>query len=83
MQFLLIVVISLVVLGIIAAIASYGSTDDPIVQKEGDCASCTSKEDCKLKDLKEEIIKKQEARGKKQEARGKKQEVRGVRSSLP
>ena len=77
MQFLLIVVISLVVLGIIAAIASYGSTDDPIVQKEGDCASCTSKTECKLKDLKEEIIKKQEARGKKQETRGKKQEARG------
>ena len=55
MQFLLIVVISLVVLGIIAAIASIGSTDEPIVQKEGDCASCTSKSDCKLKELKEEI----------------------------
>ena len=53
MQFLLIVVISLVVLGIIAAIASIGSTDDPIVQKEGDCASCTSQADCKLKELKE------------------------------
>ena len=66
MQFLLIVVISLVVLGIIAAIASYGSTDDPIVQKEGDCASC-SNTDCKLKDLKEEIKEKQEARSKKQE----------------
>lgn len=54
MQFLLIVVISLVVLGIVAAIASYGSTDDPIVQKEGDCASCSSRTECKLKDLKEE-----------------------------
>ncbi len=54
MQFLLIVVISLVVLGIIAAIASIGSTDEPIVQKEGDCASCTSKTECKLKELKEE-----------------------------
>ena len=60
MQFLLIVVISLVVLGIIAAIASIGSTDDPIVQKEGDCASCTSKTDCKLKDLKEEVRRKKE-----------------------
>ena len=55
MQFLLIVVISLVVLGIIAAIASIGSTDEPIVQKEGDCASCTSSTDCKLKELKEDI----------------------------
>ena len=60
MQFLLIVVISLVVLGIIAAIASIGSTDDPIVQKEGDCASCTSSTDCKLKDLKEEVRRKKE-----------------------
>lgn len=60
MQFLLIVVISLVVLGIIAAIASIGSTDEPIVQKEGDCASCTSSTDCKLKDLKEDIRKKRE-----------------------
>ena len=60
MQFLLIVVISLVVLGIIAAIASIGSTDDPIVQKEGDCASCTSKTECKLADLKEEVRRKRE-----------------------
>ena len=43
MQFLLIVVISLVVLGAVAALFSIGSTDEPIVQKEGDCASCTSK----------------------------------------
>ena len=54
MQFLLIVVISLVALGAIAALSSIGSTDEPIVQKEGDCASCTSKTDCKLKELKEE-----------------------------
>ena len=53
MQFLLIVVISLVVLGIIAAIASRGSTDEPIVQKEGDCGSCSSRAECKLADLKD------------------------------
>ncbi len=51
MQFLLIVVISLVVLGIIAAIASIGSTDEPIVTKEGDCSSCTSRSECKLADI--------------------------------
>jgi tetratricopeptide (TPR) repeat protein len=51
MQFLLIVVISLVVLGIIAAIASIGSTDEPIVTKEGDCASCSSRSECKLADI--------------------------------
>ena len=53
MQFLLIVVISLVVLGAIAAIASIGSTDEPIVTKEGDCASCSSRSECKLAELKE------------------------------
>ena len=79
MQFLLIVVISLVVLGIIAAIASIGSTDEPIVQKEGDCASCTSKTDCKLKELKEKSEKLKEESGKKQEARSKKQEECGER----
>ena len=51
MQFLLIVVISLVVLGAIAAIASIGSTDEPIVTKEGDCASCSSRSECKLADI--------------------------------
>ena len=61
MQFLLIVVISLVVLGIIAAIASRGSTDEPIVQKEGDCGSCSSRAECKLADLKEDVRKKRDA----------------------
>ena len=60
MQFLLIVVISLVVLGAVAALFSIGSTDEPIVQKEGDCASCTSKTDCKLAELKEEVRKNKE-----------------------
>ena len=60
MQFLLIVVISLVVLGAIAALFSIGSTDEPIVQREGDCASCTSKTDCKLAELKEEVRKNKE-----------------------
>ena len=69
MQFLLIVVISLVVLGAIAALFSIGGKDEPIVQKEGDCASCTSRSECKLVELKE-----QGARSKGQEARGKRQE---------
>ena len=60
MQFLLIVVISLAVLGAIAAIASIGSTDEPIVSKEGECSSCSSRVDCKLADLKEEVRKKKE-----------------------
>ena len=57
MSFLLIVVISLVVLGAIAAIASIGDKDEPIVQKEGDCGSCSSRAECKLADLKEDIRK--------------------------
>ena len=73
MQFLLIVVISLVVLGAIAALFSIGGKDEPIVQKEGDCASCTSRSECKLVELKE-----QGARSKGQEARGKRQEARGM-----
>ncbi len=51
MDFLLIVVISLVVLGAVAALFSIGGKDEPIVQKEGDCASCSSRSDCKLADV--------------------------------
>ena len=51
MQFLLIVVISLVALGAVAAIFSIGGKDEPIVQKEGDCASCSSRSECKLADI--------------------------------
>ena len=38
MNFLLIVIISLVALGIIAAIFSLGGKDEPIVKGEGECA---------------------------------------------
>ena len=70
MQFLLIVVISLVVLGAIAALFSIGGKDEPIVTKEGDCASCTSRSECKLAELKEEGRRKREdVRGKKEEGR--------------
>ena len=51
MSFLLIVVISLVALGAVAAVFSIGDKDEPIVQKEGDCASCTSRSECKLADV--------------------------------
>ena len=53
MDFLLIVVISLVVLGTVAALLSLGGKDEPIVQKEGDCSSCSSRSECKLVELKE------------------------------
>ena len=73
MQFLLIVVISLVALGAIAAIFSIGGKDEPIVTKEGDCASCSSRTECKLAELKEEGRRKREEGGCKTE---------GLKSSL-
>lgn len=51
MSFALIVIGSLVALGMIAALLSRGSGDEPIVQKEGDCGSCGSRAECKLADL--------------------------------
>ena len=56
MQFLLIVIVSLVALGAVAAIFSIGDKDEPVVTKEGDCASCSSKVsgDCKIACLMEE-----------------------------
>ena len=60
MQFLLIVIIALVALGAVAALFSIGGKDEPIVQKEGDCASCSSRVDCKLSDLKDDMRRRQE-----------------------
>ena len=60
MQFLLIVIISLVALGAVAALFSIGGKDEPIVTKEGDCASCSSRSECKLVELKEEGRRKKE-----------------------
>ena len=54
MQFLLIVIIALVALGAVAALFSIGGKDEPIVTKEGDCASCSSRSECKLAEVVEE-----------------------------
>ena len=51
MDFLLIVIIALVALGVIAAIFSIGGKDEPIVQQKDDCSSCSSRAECKLADL--------------------------------
>ena len=51
MSFFLIVVISLVVLGVVAAVSSMGGPDEPIRQPDNGCSSCTSRGDCKLADL--------------------------------
>lgn len=63
MQFALICIGSIVVLGIIAALASMltkGGTDEPIVEAH-DCASCSSKVsgDCKIACLLEEKKRKE------------------------
>ena len=50
MDFLFIVIGLLVLLGIVAAILSRGD-DEPVVQKESDCGSCSSRAECKLADL--------------------------------
>lgn len=60
MSFLLIVILSLVALGVVAAVLSAGSTDEPIVKAEGDCSSCSSRDDgsCKIACLMDEAKKK-------------------------
>lgn len=52
MNFILIVIGALAVLGIVAALASRGGDDEVVVAAEG-CAGCTGKEDCKLAELME------------------------------
>jgi hypothetical protein len=55
MSFILICIASIAVLGIIAALASVGGNDDPIVQGN-DCGNCASYADgsCKIACLMEE-----------------------------
>ena len=60
MTFALIIIGSIILLGIIAALLSWGDKDEPIVTKEGDCASCTSRTDCKLAELKDDVRRKKE-----------------------
>ena len=51
MSFALIAILSIVALGVIAAIFSVGSKDEPVRQAEGDCGTCSSRSECKLADL--------------------------------
>ena len=51
MTFVWITLGSLAVLGVIAALASWGDTDAPVVSAEGDCSSCSGRDDCKLAGL--------------------------------
>ena len=60
MSFFLICLTAILVLGAVAAIASWGDTDDPVVQGD-DCATCSSKADgtCKIACLMEEKKKRE------------------------
>ena len=62
MTFALIIIGSIVALGVIAALLSWGDKDEPIIKSEGDCGSCSSRAECKLADLKEEGKRKREER---------------------
>ncbi len=55
MSFALICIASILVLGLLVAIGSFGSADEPIVEAH-DCSTCTSKDDgsCKIACLMEE-----------------------------
>lgn len=55
MSFFLLCIIAIIALGAVAAVASWGDTDAPIVEGE-DCATCSSKADgsCKIACLMEE-----------------------------
>ena len=64
MSFLLIVVIALVALGVVAAIFSIGGEDEPVHQPADGCASCSSRSECKLAEMKEEGRRKREEKEK-------------------
>ncbi|MBQ7419385.1 MAG: tetratricopeptide repeat protein [Prevotella sp.] len=51
MEFALIIIGSIIILGIIAALCSWGDNDEPVVKDDGNCTSCSSRTDCKLADL--------------------------------
>ena len=62
MSFLLIVIISLIVLGVVAAIFSGGDNEPVQPEEDGNCTSCSSRSECKLAELKEKGQKRKEER---------------------
>jgi hypothetical protein len=48
MQFIIISITALVLLGVVAALTSLGTKDETIVKAEGDCSSCTGRDECKI-----------------------------------
>ena len=59
MSFLIITIASLLVLGLIAALASRGDNDEIVVSDN--CAGCTSRTECKLA----EMVEKKHGKGNK------------------
>ena len=59
MAFVLIIIGSIIVLGIIAALLSWGDKDEPVVKEGGNCSSCASRDDgsCKIACLLEDKAK--------------------------
>jgi hypothetical protein len=55
LSFLLIVIISLIVLGVVAAIFSGGDNEPVQPEEEGNCTSCSSRNECKLAELKDAL----------------------------
>lgn len=65
MTFALIIIGSIIALGVVAALLSWGDKDEPIVKAENDCASCTSRSECKLADLATSIKEKEKVEKEK------------------
>ncbi|MBR2235963.1 MAG: hypothetical protein IJ892_13025 [Prevotella sp.] len=66
MQFVIICLLSLLALGVVAALASMftkGGTDEPVVEAHGDCSTCSgvATGECKIGCLLEEKRKKTES----------------------
>ncbi|SFO61627.1 tetratricopeptide repeat protein [Prevotella sp. tf2-5] len=74
MTFALIIIGSIIALGVIAALLSWGDKDEPVVKSEGDCSSCSSRAECKLADL----VKKGERKEEKGECNESRHSVLGV-----
>ncbi len=82
MAFALIIIGSIVVLGVIAALFSWGDKDEPIVQKEGDCSSCSSRSECKLAELKVEGRRSKVEGCHSEKVKGQRSKVKGGMSVL-
>ncbi len=78
MSFALICIAAIAALGLLVALTSLGSEDEPIVEAH-DCSSCTSKDDgsCKIACLMEEK-RHRDAQSEKKQVEGNKQQPTSV-----